>query len=180
MLSGLHTFYSIFSRAGVCTGDEICALSPPVGPNGAIPSTPASIILIDRQLDIMTPALHHAHVLDRIFGQLRARSNSSKGSKGSSVHAQVAPLVQQQAQEPVPEGSSPTKRPRQADAETTVEDAGEDAAQGATEAVGEGLSDEEDDRDQTATVRQEAVQTSDYQHQQPVSSKPYVQSCGLR
>lgn len=59
-------------------GDEICALSPPVGPNGAIPSTPASIILVDRQLDIVTPALHHAHVLDCIFGQLRARSGSRK------------------------------------------------------------------------------------------------------
>ena len=48
-----------------------------MGPNGAVPSTPASIILIDRQLDTVTPARHHPHVLDCIFGQLESRSCSS-------------------------------------------------------------------------------------------------------
>ena len=63
-----------------CSGDEICALTPPVGTNGSIPSTLASLILVDRQLDVLTPALHQAHVLDRIFGQLPARgSNTSMG-----------------------------------------------------------------------------------------------------
>ncbi len=139
-LSATHTLFHSYC-AHVCTGDEICALSPPVGPNGAVPSTPASIILVDRQLDIMTPALHHAHVLDRIFGQHKAKHT---GTHHGSGRARAAPLVGQ-GQLTATQGSSPTKRPREASEDSAAEAVQSAAGEVDAEAVKEGWSDADDD-----------------------------------
>lgn len=105
------------------TGDEICALTPPVGPNGSIPSTLASLILIDRQLDIVTPALHHSHPLDRIFGSLPTRVNNSGRSHRSAVRASKVthPVPGQRHESPGHGANSPTKRAEKVGAEVTVE-----------------------------------------------------------
>ena len=88
-----------------------------MGTNGSIPSTLASLILIDRQLDIVTPALHQSHVLDRIFGSLPARGSSthvtSQSASGGTSH--TAP--DQQDQSPVHEVVSTRKHLREAGAE---------------------------------------------------------------
>jgi hypothetical protein len=135
-LSATHTLFHSYC-AHVCTGDEICALSPPVGPNGAVPSTPASIILVDRQLDIMTPALHHAHLLDRIFGQHKAKHT---GTHHGSGHARAAPLVGQ-SQLTETQGSSPTERPGEASEDCAAEAVQAAAGQVDVEAVKEGCLD---------------------------------------
>ncbi|KAL3161673.1 hypothetical protein ABBQ38_008774 [Trebouxia sp. C0009 RCD-2024] len=107
-------------------GDEICALTPPVGPNGSIPSTLASLILIDRQLDIVTPALHHSHPLDRIFS-LPTRVNSSSSSsgrfqRGKGRASEVTLPVPGQRHESSEHGAnSATERAEEVDAEVTVD-----------------------------------------------------------
>lgn len=156
-------------------GDEICALSPPVGPNGTIPSTPASIILIDRQLDIMTPALHHAHVLDRIFGQHKPKHT---GIPHSSGHARAASLVGQ-SQLTATTGSSPAKRPREASGDRAAEAVQAAAGEVDAEAVKEGWSDGNDYALDDRRIGPEAdVQGLPHQLQQP--QLPSSQVYGLR
>ena len=122
-----HAHLKPYTSPGCDSGDEICALSPPVGPNGATPSIPASIILIDRQLDIVTPALHHTHVLDRVFGQLHARTgNKSRRSE----HGQKT-LQGQLPKAPMPKG--PTRGCREEGGASGWAAAGAEAASGHSE-----------------------------------------------
>ena len=135
-------------------GDEICALTPPVGTNGSVPSTLASLILIDRQLDIVTPALHQAHVLDRIFGSLSARSSNRGRSQSTGGRTPKMPnsAPAQQHQSPVHVAVSPTKHARQVDAEAGAEMAAEAGAEMAADA-GQGF-----DREVAATADGESSQ----------------------
>ena len=110
------------------TGDEICALTPPVGTNGSIPSTLASLILVDRQLDIVTPALHQSHLLDRIFGCLPTRiSSNSRSQRGAGRASKVTHPVPGQRHESSGHGAvSPTRRAEEVDAKVTA-DAGQES-----------------------------------------------------
>lgn len=118
----------VFDVQGILTcvssGDEICALTPPVGTNGSIPSTLASLILIDRQLDVVTPALHQVHVLDQIFGSLPARGSSNHGRSQSS-DGRTSEVTKrapgQQDQSLVPEVVSIQKPMREAGSEAGAE-----------------------------------------------------------
>lgn len=102
-----------------------------MGTNGSIPSTLASLILVDRQLDIVTPALHQSHVLDRIFGSLPARGSSIHGTSQSAGRRTSHTAPDRQNQSPVHEVVSTRKHLREAGAEA---DAGAvPAAEGATE-----------------------------------------------
>ena len=177
LLAATHTLVHSHC-AHSCVGDEICALSPTVGPNGAIPSTPASIILVDRQLDIMTPALHHAHVLDRIFGQLKAKHT---GTHQGSGPARGALLVGQSHLTATP-GSSPTKRPREASEDSAAEAIQSAAGADDTEAVKEGWSDvDHDDLDDQRTGPEADVHglpRQQHQRQLPCNSGGHIY--GLR
>ena len=79
---------------------------------------------MDRQLDIVTPALHQAHVLDRIFGSLPARGSSTHGrsQSASGRTSEVTDTVPgQQDQSPVHEVFRIGKHPREAGAEADAE-----------------------------------------------------------
>ncbi len=89
----------------------------------------------------MTPALHHAHVLDRIFGQHKAKHT---GTHHGSGRARAAPLVGQ-GQLTATQGSSPTKRPREASEDSAAEAVQSAAGEVDAEAVKEGWSDADDD-----------------------------------
>lgn len=62
----------------VCAGDIVCALPAPHTSGGLQPSNVASLLLVDRQMDLLTPALHPEHILDCIFGQLQPRHDASR------------------------------------------------------------------------------------------------------
>ena len=136
-----------------------------MGTNGSIPSTLASLILIDRQLDVVTPALHQAHVLDRIFGSLPARGCSTHGrsQSASGRTSEVAnTALGQQDQSSVHEVFSTEKQPREAGAEpdasaadggTEVEaraDGGSNNTEGVSEAADEGSLEAADESDSGA------------------------------
>ncbi|DBA79608.1 TPA: hypothetical protein ACH3X1_008295 [Trebouxia sp. C0004] len=159
-------------------GVEICALSPPVGPNGAVPSTPASIILIDRQLDIMTPALHQAHVLDHIFGQHKPKHT---GIHQGSGRARTAPVVGH-SHPTATQGSSPTKFPREASEDSAAEAVQSPAGAVDTEAVKGGWSDAyDDDLDDRGTGPEATVHELPHQqHQRQLPCNRADQIYGLR
>ena len=95
-----------------------------MGTNGSIPSSLASLVLVDRQLDIVTPALHQSHVLDCIFGSLPARGSSTHGTSQSASGrtSQVANLAPgQQVQSPVHGVASTRKHLSELGAEADAE-----------------------------------------------------------
>lgn len=127
-----------------------------MGTNGSIPSTLASLILVDRQLDIVTPSLHQAHVLDRIFGCLPARGSSTHG-RSQSASGRTSEVTNtapgQQDQSPVHEPVGTRRHLREAGAEADAEavaaaerdtevearaDGGNSKSEGALEAADEG------------------------------------------
>ena len=111
----------------------------------------------------MTPALHHAHVLDRIFGQLKAKHT---GTHHGSGPARAASLVGQ-SQLTATQGGSPRKRPREASEDRDAEAV--QAAAGAVdaEAVKEGWSDADgDDLDDQRTGPEAAVHGLPHQQHQ--------------
>jgi hypothetical protein len=123
----------------------------------------------------MTPALHHAHVLDRIFGQLKAKHT---GTHHGSGHA---PLVGQ-SQLTATQGSSPTKRPREASEDSAAEAMQAAAGAGDAEAVEEGWSDvDHDDLDDRRTGPEAAVHGLPHQqHQRQLPYNRAGQIYGLR
>ncbi len=127
----------------------------------------------------MTPALHHAHVLDRIFGQLKAKHT---GTHCASGHTRAALLVRQN-QPKATQGGSPTKRPREASEDSAAE-AVQSAAAGAVdaEAVQEGWSDaDHDDLDEQRTDPEAAVHGLPHQqHQGQLPCNRVGHTYGLR
>ena len=111
----------------------------------------------------MTPALHHAHVLDRIFGQHKAKHTATHHG---SDHARAAPLVEQN-QLAATQGSSPTKRPREVSEDRDAEAVQAAAGEADVEAVKEGWSDaDHDDLDDRRSRPEAAVHGLSHPHQQ--------------
>ncbi|DBA83451.1 TPA: hypothetical protein ACH3X2_006387 [Trebouxia sp. C0005] len=112
----------------------------------------------------MTPAQHHAHVLDRIFGQHKAKHT---GTHHGSDRARGTPLVGQSLLTAT-QGSSPTKRPREASEDSAAEEVQSAAGAADAEAVKEGWSDaDRDDLDDQRTGPEAAVHSSPHQQHQP-------------
>lgn len=126
----------------------------------------------------MTPALHHAHILDRIFGQLKAKHTGTHQGSGPATGA----LLIGQSQLTAIPGSSPTKRPREASEDCDAE--AMQAAAGAVdaEAVKEGWSDaDDDDLDARRTGPEAAVHGLPHQqHQGQLPCNSAGQIYGLR
>ena len=126
----------------------------------------------------MTPALHHAHVLDCIFGQHKAKHT---GTYRGSGHPRGAPLVGQ-SQLTATQDNSLSKRPREAsedrDAEAMLAAAGAVDA----EAVKEGWSDADhdalDDRRTGPEAAVHALPHQQHQRQLPCNSAGHIY--GLR
>ncbi|KAK9829698.1 hypothetical protein WJX72_007414 [[Myrmecia] bisecta] len=68
-------------------GEELCALPVPDGPTGGPPTETASLVLVDRSLDLVTPASHPDHLLDQIFGSLPRRPSGRRTSQTDTLTA---------------------------------------------------------------------------------------------
>lgn len=55
----------------------MCTLAPLGGPGNRVPTDTAALVLVDRCLDLVGPASHGDHLLDRVFGCLPRRQASS-------------------------------------------------------------------------------------------------------
>ena len=130
----------------------------------------------------MTPALHSTHLLDRIFGQLKARNCNNSNAHGSSVpplSTKSKGLLTQHGRRAVPEGSSPAKRPRQAGAEGAAEGSKEGVAEGLEEGHEEGWSDQEQE-ELAEAPEQDAVPRPSHADQHQWTASTTADLYGLR
>eukprot|EP00884_Botryococcus_braunii_P018247 jgi/Botrbrau1/5105/Bobra.0128s0016.1 len=62
-------------------GSEMCMLVPPAGPGNRVPTETAALVLVDRCLDMVGPACHGDHLIDRVFGCLPRRQPGGTASR---------------------------------------------------------------------------------------------------
>ena len=66
-------------------GEGVCSILPPEDEQGRPPKKTASLILVDRALDFVTPCQHSNHIIDRIFGVLPRAQLASSNESGAEI-----------------------------------------------------------------------------------------------
>lgn len=157
------------------TGDEICALPIPHGPGGSQPTAVASLLLVDRHMDLLTPALHQDHVLDCIFGQLAARTaaplsaaaNAHKSVQGRTAASELAEAAADLGEE-ANTRAMVSAAPGENTANVPLDDAPDASNAGSIE-----LGDEADESSSLAPSEEQQSRPRQ-QHQQSEICQPYI------